>query len=364
MKMDKIATTEEIFENIKKDDSFYNTLVSAENKYRENFNGDVWFGRCIFLSWYCDRGTCDFCFRSVQKHKIKFAEKARRSVASIVSEAALIRGLGWHLEFLTGGYGIYPFEDILRITKIVSQVIGKKIWVNLGVLSEENLIELKPYVEGIVSSLETLEPNLHKKVCPDKPIEPYLEMSKIAKNMGFKQSFTLVIGLNEKREDFSHVLDIMRNYSFDRITVYALRPVVGTPYERGPSPEELVWWISKIRENFPKIEIIAGTAIYRLNEISLILKAGANAFTKLPATKLFNTNYAGDIYSQVYLANRNLVSSFSAKNIHDLCDWKKIIDETDLTKEEKDESYITLKRYLDMMHKHQFQNNEKIEDLD
>lgn len=362
--MDKIGSTEEIIAEIKKDKEFYNTFLDAEKIYHENFNGETWFGRCIFLSWYCDRGTCDFCFRSVQKHKIKFAEDARRSVASVVSEAALIRGLGWHLEFLTGGYGIFGFSDIVRMTKICSQIIGKKIWVNLGALTEENLIELKPYVEGIVSSLETLEPKLHKKVCPDKPIEPYLEMAKIAKKHGFKQSFTLVIGLNEKREDFSYVKKIIEEYDFDRVTIYALRPVAGTPYTKGPRPEELVWWIANVRKNFPKIEIIAGTAIYRVSEISLILRAGANAFTKLPATKLFNTHYADEIYSQVNIANRRLTSRFSEKDISSYADWKNIIDNTDLTQEEKEEANKTLQRYLTMMHKHQFDSNKEITDGD
>lgn len=362
--MDKIGSTDEILRKIKEDDSFYRTFLDAEKAYHDNFNGEAWFGRCIFLSWYCDRGTCDFCFRSTQKHKIKFAEDARRSVASVVSEAALIRGLGWHLEFLTGGYGIYPFPEIVRMTKICSQIVGKKIWVNLGALSEENLLELKPYVEGIVSSLETLEPVLHKKVCPDKPIEPYLEMSRIAKRLGFKQSFTLVIGLNEKREDFSYVKRIIEEYGFERVTIYALRPVAGTPYKKGPEPEDLVWWIANVRKNFPKIEIIAGTAIYRISEISLILRAGANAFTKLPATKLFNTSYADDIYAQAKMAGRDLVSRFSDKDIAMSQDWKSIIDNTDLTEEEKEESRKTLQRYLTMMHKHQFDDRKDIADGD
>ena len=360
--MEKIASTSEILENIKRDKEFYEVFKKAEQTYKENFNGEAWFGRCIFLSWYCDRGTCDFCFRSVQKHKIKFAESARRSVASVVSEAALIKGMGWHLEFLTGGYGIYPFPEIVRMAKICSQIIGRKIWVNLGSLEESSLIELKPYVEGIVSSLETLEPVLHKKVCPDKPIEPYLEMVNVAKKHGFKQSFTLVIGLNEKREDFSYVKDLIEKYQFDRITIYALRPVAGTPYTHGPAPEEVIWWIAKVRENFPKIEIIAGTAIYRIDEISLILRAGANAFTKLPATKLFNTSYADDIYSQVNLAERNLTSRFSEKDIASSVDWRKMIWDTDLSEEEKEESYKTLQRYLTMMHKHQFDAKKELSD--
>ncbi|MBN2881331.1 radical SAM protein [Candidatus Woesearchaeota archaeon] len=343
--MDKIIETPVISGELKE------LVEKAKVAYKNNFNSNTWFGRCIFLSWYCERGTCDFCFRSTQKHKIENPVTARRSIPSVIAEAAMIRGFGWHLEFLTGGYGIYPFEEILRITKICSQVLGRKMWINLGVIEPEQLLMLKPYVEGIVSSLETLEPVLHKKVCPDKPIEPYLEMVKTAKEMGFKQSFTLVIGLNEKKEDYSYVHDLISTYKFERVTVYALRPVNGTPYTHGPDPLDLAWWIAKIRTEFPTIEIIAGSAIYRIPEISLLLDAGANAFTKLPATNLFNTSDADKIYSEVEKSGRNLTSIFKCSNLRELCDWEAIINNTDLTELEKEESIKALYMYLDNMQK-------------
>ena len=83
----------------------------AKNKYKENFDGECWLGRCIFLSWYCSLGNCDFCFRSTQKHKIKFPANARRRKESIYAEAFIAKKLGWKLEFITGGYGIYDFSD-------------------------------------------------------------------------------------------------------------------------------------------------------------------------------------------------------------------------------------------------------------
>lgn len=254
-------------------------------------NNDVWFGRCIFLSWYCERGTCDFCFRSVAKHKIKHAVDAKRSLGSVIAEALIIKSCGWRIEFLTGGYGIYPFSDLVRFCKLVSQVLEEKIWINLGTLTFDEMKELKPFVEGIVASLETCEPKLHDKVCPDKKLEPYYEMLDVAKDLCFKTSATLVIGLGEKKEDYLYVKDMIKKHNLDRITVYALRPVAGTPYKIGPSSSEMEYWISSIRKDFPKIEIIAGTAIYRIDEIPMLIKSGANAITKLPATKIFNTTY-------------------------------------------------------------------------
>ena len=133
-------------------------LIEQANKiYKENFDNYTWFGRCIFLSWYCDVGTCKFCYRSTQKDRIKFAEHAKRTPASILTEALLAKNLGWRIEFLTGGYKIYPTEELIEIARLVSLVYGEKIWLNLGALKKEELLKFKPYIKGIVASYEKIE---------------------------------------------------------------------------------------------------------------------------------------------------------------------------------------------------------------
>ena len=327
-------------------------LIDKANKvYFENFNGDVWFGRCIFLSFYCDRGTCTFCFRSTQKHHIKHPSKARRSLKSVIAEALLIQGLGWRIEFLTGGYGIAGDDELIRYAKLVSQALQEPLWLNLGEMGTDLLEGFKPYVSGVVSSIETVEPKLHKQVCPDKPIEPYEVMINNSKEMGFKQGMTVIIGLGEKKEDFVLLEEFMKKHNFDRITVYALRPVGGTPFEHGPDPLDVAWWIAKIRISFPKIEIIAGSAKYRIPELSLFLKAGANAITKLPATNIFNTEHGLAVEEEVRKAGRKFVSKFTAKDVFKIADWEGMIAKLDLTDEEKKDVKETLDKYLTGMAK-------------
>ena len=36
--------------------------------------------RAVFLSWWCDKGDCAFCYMSTQKDKIKDPTKARRNI--------------------------------------------------------------------------------------------------------------------------------------------------------------------------------------------------------------------------------------------------------------------------------------------
>jgi len=268
---------------------FKDLIKKAGQVYSENFPAETFFGRCIFLSWYCDLGTCKFCFRSTTKHRIMHAENAKRSLASILSDAIIGKNLGWRIEFLTGGYRIFSFDEMLSIIKLVSQVYQQKIWINLGTMDESQLKQLNPYVEGICASIETAEPELHNKICPDKPIKPYLEMLELAGNLGFKKSITIVIGLGEKKSDINHLFDIIDKYKLERITFYALKPVQGTQFTESPQPEEYAWWIAQTRIRFPKIEIMAGLTPKNPDYTGIILKAGANAITKFPAIKEFGS---------------------------------------------------------------------------
>lgn len=327
-------------------------LVAEARKVHEaNFDNSVWFGRCIFLSFYCERGTCTFCFRSSKHAQQKDPVKAQRSLASIITEALLIRVFDWRIEFLTGGYGILEEEKLLRTIKLVSQAMGRKLWVNLGEIGLDMMDEIVPYVEGIVSSIETVNPALHKTVCPDKPIEPYEEMIIKGKEMGFKQSMTIIVGLGETHDDFAITKEFMEKHDFDRITIYALRPVAGTPFTVGPTPEEVAWWVAKIRIAFPKIEIIVGSAEYRMPEIPLMLQAGANAITKLPATKMFNKENGRRMEELITESGRTFTSKFTHPNVHEAADWEQLIDEIELTDEEKKAVKKTLNSYLDMMSK-------------
>jgi len=305
-------------------DELKKLLDKATVVYNENFNGDCWLGRCIFLSWYCALGDCDFCFRSTQKHKIQHPATARRTKESIYTEAFIAKVLNWKLEFLTGGYGIFEFDQIVEITKTVSEIFGHKIWVNLGTLPRPQFEKLLPYIEGYVASVETLEPVLHKKVAPSKPMGPYDKSLKTAKELGLKTSITIVLGLGEPIEDYEYVKEYIKKYDLSRITYYALRPVTNTPYERGPDPEFIAEWIARTRIDFPKIEIIVGSAETRLPEISTLLAAGANAITKVPATKIFGTTGAEDIHKLVEKDGRKFTSEL--RELPSDINWKKEVN--------------------------------------
>ena len=317
-------------EEIKLSKETQELLKQATETYNQNFNGKTWYGRCIFLSWYCSIGDCKFCFRSTQKHKIKHPETSRRSMGSVLLETLFCKIFNWRIEFLTGGYGIMPFDELLEIVKNVSLVYGEKIWLNLGVMSREHLEEIKPYVKGICASMETLTPEVHEYVCPNKPIEPYNKMFNSLN--GFKKSIAVIVGLGDKISDIEHLFNFVEKHKLDRVTIYALKPVKGTEYTEGPPVEEYVQWVAHLRNRFPKLEIIAGTNLRRCEETSYLMQAGANAITKFPATKQFGTEKAKITTKLIKEGEREFISNIT---VLPKINWEEEIDKLHIKEEYK-----------------------------
>ena len=99
------------------------------------------FERALFLSWYCSKADCKFCYMSTQKQKIKLKNPkfARRKLESIYAEALICKHLSWEIEFLSGGYESFSIEELVEIAKNVKKIYGKKQWLNIGMLKKEEL---------------------------------------------------------------------------------------------------------------------------------------------------------------------------------------------------------------------------------
>lgn len=323
-----------------------NLIKKANKIYLENFNKDIDFKRAIFLSWYCSVGDCTFCFMSTQKNIIKNPKLAKRSKESVLAEALLCKILGWDIEFLSAGYS-YEHKDLMQITKNVSETYGKKQWLNVGVLSKNRLKDLKPYLTGVCGAIECINPEIHKKVCPSKPIEPYVEMFKEASKLGLKNAMTIILGLGETEKDIKLLHNFIRENNIERITFYALKPVRGTLHKSGPDFRYFLKWILLTRPEFPKIEIIASTFYDLKNEI-LLMKSGINGITKLQAIKLFNSKKAQIIEDAAKKANRILKGTLT--RIPEI-DLDKELSKLNLDKDLKEKIKLKLKQYLTMLEK-------------
>lgn len=336
-------------------------LKKASETYWTEFDGKTWYGRCIFLSWYCSLADCTFCFRATKK--CEDPKKALRSRASVALEALFCKKFAWRIEFLTGGYGMMPFNDLVEYAKLVSKVYGEKVWLNVGVLGEKQIEIIEPYIKGICASIETCSTKLHDAVCPHKPIEPYQKMFDILtkKFPHIKKSIAIIVGLapqtivdgKSASEDPDDLYNFIEKNALDRITMYALKPVRGTPYTIPPTTEEFASAIANVRIRFPKLQIIAGTNLRRCHEVDILMQAGANAITKFPATKQFATKRAIDVTQKITSQTRNFISNLAALQ---KIDWHAEINALSVDEHLKTQMKEKLPHYL-----HRFEHPSDIE---
>lgn len=271
------------------------------------------FERAIFLSWYCSKRNCAFCYLSSKPNIKPDPLKDRRSLASIFSEAIICKACKWKIEFLSGGCDTFTDKELLFIIKNIYKITKQKQWLNIGILNEKQLKLFKPYIEGICGTVECITPKLRDKICPSKPLKEIEEMFKIADKLKIKKTITIIIGLGEKLSDLKYLKDFINKNKLDRITFYRLKPQKGTIFEnkKPPQTDYYVEWIKKTKKEFPTLKIVAGSWLTHLNEIHLLLKAGANSITKFPSIRKFNTKYAKTIEKEIKKANRKFIGTLT-----------------------------------------------------
>lgn len=271
------------------------------------------FERAIFLSWYCSKRDCAFCYLSSKQSVKADPVKDRRSLASIFAEAIICKACGWRVEFLSGGCDTFTDEELLFIIKNIYKITKQKQWLNVGILNEKQLKLFKPYIEGICGTVECITPKLRDKLCPSKPLKEIEDMFKICDKLGLKKTITIIIGLGEKSKDFSHLKKFIKNNNLYRITFYRLKPQKNTIFEskEGPKTNYYIKWIERTRKEFPNMEIVAGSWLTHLDEIHLLLQAGADSITKFPSIRKFNTRYAKKIEEECKKANRLFIGTLT-----------------------------------------------------
>ena len=287
-------------------------LIERANKITMTRHGNrITLERAIFLSWWCDKGDCAFCYMSSQKPKIKEPQRARRNINSILAEAELVRRMGWNIEFLSGGYGSFTTRGIKNISQRIYEITGQPVWLNVGVTKD-----LQAYggeIVGITGAVETANPELHDKICPSKSLDDVVDMLDLAGELGFKKAITIILGLGEDPEDLNYLFNFIKDVGIDRVTFYSLNPHKDTYYENTPQPASLYYagTVAATRIEFPLLEIVAGTWIDNLANIGPLLLAGANGLTKFPLFKMFGTNHGRRVEEEVKWAGRELVGTFT-----------------------------------------------------
>ena len=291
----------------------FDLIKKANEITLKNHGNLITLERAVFLSWWCDKGDCAFCYMSTQKEKIKDPQKARRNINNIFAEAEMCKRLDWNIEFLSGGYESFTTQEIKNIAEKIKNITGDGVWLNTGITDE--LSEYESEIKGITGAVEVANPKIHKKVCPSKKLDDISNMLDVAGDLGFKKAITIILGLGETLKDVGYIIDYIKEHKIDRVIFYSLNPHKETIYANSSQPASLYYAqvVSQIRLAFPNIEIICGTWIDNLANIGILILSGANGITKFPLFKMFGTKYGKRVEEEVKWAGRELKGTFTDK---------------------------------------------------
>lgn len=309
-------------------------LDQAEDVFHENFRPTTWFENCIFLSQQPGADSYDYKYWMAARSMVADPKMAKRSVNSLLAEAYLSKKLGWKVEFLTGSLGVYPILELAEVAKKVAEAYGEKIWMNYGALSRSEMDVMRPFIKGIYGSVDTINPDVHRRVSKDKPMDDILRM--FNDSHGFEKGISIGIGLGEKIEDIQLLYRFIENNKIDRITFYPVDPIDNSKF-KGPDSTYYAMWIAQTRIRFPKLHINAGISVDRVAEVGLLLRAGANAISKFPAIDMFNSEQAKSIEEEAKSAGRKFSGT--------LTDVEKLDISTD------DDYKDKLNRFIEVMRK-------------
>ncbi len=308
------------------------------------------FERAIFYSWSCQLDECcKYCYMSTLPREKRTKEKVR-SFASLLAETIITKKLGWDYGFLSGGIGVFSDDKLLDLLKKTNEIIGEKIWINIGILSNKQMESFRPYIKGVVGTIEVLDPKLHKQICPSKPIVSVEKMFENAKELGIARGMTIIVGLGESIDDFELLKKFIEKHGVTKIHIYGLNPQKGTAFENAkpPAAEYQSEWIRRTRMAFPNIDIQAGIWLDRVDYVAELLRAGANSISKFPALKAFGSKEANEIENQAKLANRKFIGTLSKMP---KVDWDNEVDKLKFDIELKNNIKKKLKDYLRSMGK-------------
>ena len=296
------------------DSNIFDMIKKANEITLKNHGDLITLERAVFLSWWCDKGDCAFCYMSTQKEKIKDPTKARRNIYNIYAEAEMCKRLDWNIEFLSGGYESFTTQEIKQIATTIKDITGDGVWLNTGIT--DDLAEYGSEIKGITGAVEVANPQIHKRVCPSKKLEDISNMLDVAGDLGFKKAITIILGLGETLEDTSYIIDYIKEHKIDRVIFYSLNPHKETIYANSSQPASLYYAqvVAEVRLAFPDIEIICGTWIDNLANIGILILSGANGITKFPLFKMFGTKYGKRVEEEVKWAGRELKGTFTDKN--------------------------------------------------
>jgi biotin synthase-like enzyme len=330
------------------DDTELAVLIKEANKiFKANHKNEVWFERSVFINWTCAIADCKYCYLST---KPKNDKQALRSPESILAEMIFCKAMGYTIGYITGGLRVEPNEYMKNLLTNAEKVIGYKVRMNFGPYMKSEIEAFGPLTAGIGSAVESFDESLHNYICPSKPLKSLMSMLKICKEKEIPTFITIILGMGEKQSDIEEVITKVKELHISMVQLCFLKPQENTVFSDVPPPDTkyMAWWTAKLRIACPAIIIKIALVEERVHEISVLLEAGANCFSRFMIFKEFGTKFTDAIISESKKANRTLIGEFN--EVPEL-DCTELVDKTSLDAEMKAKVLPKLEQYYENLQK-------------
>lgn len=251
----------------------------------ENFDNNVEACSIISAKTGACSENCKYCAQSKHNH----AEIECHPLLDVetVKKAALSAKENGATRFCIVTSGRVPtgsdFEKILEMIKEVASIDGIHCCASLGLLSEEQVKQIKEAgVERYNHNINTSE-HYHDYICTTHNFEDRVNTVKMVKKYGMEACCGVIIGMGESREDRIEMALSLRQLNPKTVPINFLNPIKGTPledYEDKISEEEILKTICIFRLVLPKSLLrYAGGRTTRLSKYNqkLGIIAGINS---------------------------------------------------------------------------------------
>lgn len=263
-----------------------NELIEIANKItKENFDNTV--EACSIISaktGKCNE-NCKYCSQSIHNH----AEIECHPLMDVetVKKAALSAKENGATRFCIVTSGRVPndkdFQKILEMIRAVASIDGLHCCASLGLLSEEQIKQIKEAgVERFNHNLNTSK-NYHEKICTTHTFQDRVNTVKMITKHGIEACCGGIIGMGETREDRVDLALSLKELNPKTVPINILNPIKGTPlegFEDKIDEEEILKTICIFRIILPKAMLrYAGGRTSRLSKEAqkLGVMAGINS---------------------------------------------------------------------------------------
>lgn len=261
-------------------------LIEISHKITEdNFANSVEACSIVSAKTGACSENCKYCAQSKHNH----ADIECHSLLDVdtVKKAALSAKENGANHFCIVTSGTAPtkkdFENILKMVKEVASIDGLHCCASLGLLSEDEIKELKDAgLERYNHNINTSE-NYHKNICSTHNFEDRVHTVEMIKKHGIEACCGVIIGMGESREDRIDMALSLKKLNPKTVPINFLNPIKGTPledYENKIDEEEILKTICIFRIVLPKTLLrYAGGRTTRLSKFNqkLGIIAGINS---------------------------------------------------------------------------------------